>query len=249
MKIQTISSAGGEPEPVMELDSTRVAGVAVSADGKKLAAVVRGPDNVWSVSISDPISAPLKPYSPAPFAAKELFNGSSLAFSPDGSKLLFSHTAEKEAEPWILPLPVGSQAPRRLFEQVHFGQRPAEFSWMPDNRHVVLAFNADSDAPPHLWYADTESASLVQLTASPTGESSPEVSPDGRGLLFSQEQSSADIISMSLVDGSTQTLVKTGWKEALGSWARNAPLFSHTSDRNGEMEIWLRTQDGQRGQS
>jgi hypothetical protein len=59
-----------------------------------------------------------------------------LAFSPDSSQLLASCLTLHSPEVWLIPIPMGSGKPRRLFESLLAGVlEPPSFSWMPDNRH------------------------------------------------------------------------------------------------------------------
>ena len=96
---------------------------------------------------------------------------------------------------------------------------------MPDNRHVVVSRQTSAGEETHLWYADTQSQSMTQLTFSTIGERSPAVSPDGKSVLFGQEKGSMDVVATAIADGSTTTLVHTGWKETNPLWATKAEVW------------------------
>src|SRR5947209_13270826 len=170
--LELISSAGGEPEPVMDLGGWGT----LSADGTKLGAFLQGDDKNAGVWISDPLGSELKQYLPAPFKTKEVVGWGWVAFAPDGKKLALMQNVGKNAEMWILPYPAGSRAPFRVFDKVRFGTDAQFLSWMPDSRHGVMSFRSEPTAPHHLWYADTVSGTMSQLTFGTTGETWPVVS-------------------------------------------------------------------------
>ena len=80
-------------------------------------------------------------YEPAPFAASDYENSPFLRFSPDGSKLLFIwYASGRGEEAWLLPFPPDpNNPPRRVLEDLPLAAGTAEFSWFPDNRHIVIS--------------------------------------------------------------------------------------------------------------
>ncbi|GAC1659630.1 MAG: hypothetical protein NVS9B15_22560 [Acidobacteriaceae bacterium] len=189
--IKKISSAGGAVEPVMDLDGFTTFGFQVSPDGKQAVIAKRGEDKKMQLWISNPVGSTPQHYTPTTFETENaLF--ADVHFSPDGKSLLLVQPTGKEAEVWLLPLLIASGTPRRLFQGMRFGVAPF-FSWMPDSRHVVVSFQQSPTDLYHLWYADTRSRSLVQLTMGPTGETRPVVSPDGKTVLFELAMSSSDV--------------------------------------------------------
>jgi Tol biopolymer transport system component len=74
---------------------------------------------------------------------------------------------------------------------------------------------------------------LRQLTEGMADENTPSVSPDGKSILFAEDKSDYDIVSMSIVDGSTQPLVVTARSEELPAWAERADSMVYVSDRRG----------------
>ena len=84
-RLYSVATVGGEPEFIMDIDCDACD---LSRDGKAFAALVKGKDGYYSVSISDPLGSPLRAYSPAPFASKRLFNIPQLASLPTANEIL-----------------------------------------------------------------------------------------------------------------------------------------------------------------
>ncbi len=238
----SIPTIGGDLEPVMNFDCIACD---LSRDGKALATFSKAADGTYGVSVSDPFGSPLRAYTPAPFASKDLFNAPQLGFSPNGKSILLSRSGEGDKdEIWLLPYPAGSGSPRRVLERLTTLQGTPSFSWMPDNRHIVVSLATDVHSPPHLWMADIDSDRLTPLTTGNAGERLPVVSPDGKSLIYSQSRANLDVVSVSLADGEAKTLISTGRQESMAAWAANQEKLVWVTDRNGPMAIWIRQPDG-----
>ena len=238
----SIPTIGGDLEPVMNFDCIACD---LSRDGKALATFSKAADGAYGVSVSDPFGSPLRAYTPAPFASKDLFNTPQIGFSPNGKSILLSRSGEGDKdEIWLLPYPAGSGSPRRVLERLTTLQGTPSFSWMPDNRHIVVSLATDVHSPPHLWMADIESDQLAPLTTGNAGERLPVVSPDGKSLIYSQSRTNLDVVSVSLADGEAKTLISTGRQESMAAWAANQDKLVWVTDRNGPMAIWIRQPDG-----
>jgi eukaryotic-like serine/threonine-protein kinase len=244
MKLYSVATVGGDLEFIMDTDCRTCD---LSPDGKAFATLVypKSPGEAFNVAISDPLGSPLRPYLPAPFASKEVSNKPQLAFSSDGKKILLLRAKENlKEEAWLLPYPAGSKPPRRILERLPVFQGTPSFSWMPDNRHIVVALAANQDAPTHLWIADTESDGLTPLTTGTVSEYSPAVAPDGRSILYNQAIYNLDVVSVSIEDGSSKTLLSTGRLESMAAWSGKTEKLAWVTDRNGPFEIWVRSSDG-----
>jgi Tol biopolymer transport system component len=238
----SVATVGGDLQFIMSADCVNCD---VSRDGKILATLARGSDGVYSIWISDPLGSPLRQYSPAPFASKDLFNAPQVAFSPDAKSILVALTGEQDKDQvWLLPYPAGSGAPRNIFHSLLSLQGTPSFSWMPDNRHLVASLSRTLNAPPHLWFADLQSDRLTPLTSSSLGEMSPVASPDGKSILYTQSSADIDVISVSLEDGAAKTLVSAGPEENMAAWSAQAEKLAWVSNRSGPMAIWVRNPDG-----
>jgi eukaryotic-like serine/threonine-protein kinase len=243
--LYSIASVGGEPQSIMQFDPPKTINATLSPDGNTAAFFMLGPDGKRSVYLSSPVGAPLKPYTPAPFAGNAVFGAPKIKFSPDGKKILLLRAGESgNAEAWLLPFPAGSGDPRLVLQHLPHAASTPGVSWMPDSRHVVVTTVLRPGAPGHIWLADTESDSMRMLTTGTAFDTSPTASPDGKTILYSQYDSDLNIVSISIADASIKDLVSTGRNESMGAWAANAPRFAYVTDRNGPPEIWMHSGDG-----
>ncbi len=243
-KLYSVPTVGGDLDFIMDIDCVTCD---LSPDGKALAilSLPSKPGELYGVAISDPLGSPVRAYSPAPFASKELFNRPGLAFAPDGKKILLFRAGEKvNEEAWLLPYPAGNKPPRRILEKLPTFEGTPSFSWMPDSRHIVVSIATDQDSPDHLWIADTESDALTPITTGNAAEREPIVASDGKSLLYSQPTASLDVVLVSLQDGSAKTLISTGREESMAAWAQKADRLAWVTDRSGPWEIWVRSSDG-----
>jgi len=197
-----------------------------------------------TLAISDPLGSPLRAYAPAPFASRGFRNQPQLYFSPDAKKILLFRSGEDfKEEAWLLPYPPGSKPPRRVLEKLPTLQGTPSFSWLPDNRHIVVTLAADLNSPSHLWIADTESDSLSPLTTGNAAEDLPVVAPDGKSLLYDQFAANLDVASVSVEDGSAKILVSTGREESMVAWSAKSDKLAWVTNRSGPYEIWVRGAD------
>lgn len=114
--------------------------VSVSRDGMAVAWFRRGDDGVFSLWVSSPPGAEPTPYEPAPFASRAVFNAPTVKFSPDGTQILLIRNSGAAEEAWLMPYPASADAPpRRILQDLPAFEGTPQFSWMPDNRHVVLS--------------------------------------------------------------------------------------------------------------
>jgi Tol biopolymer transport system component len=116
---------------------------------------------------------------------------------------------------------------------------------MPDNRHVVIALSETGlDHDSHLWIADTESEDSYQITGGISTQSTVAVSPDGRQISYSENKRDLDVTAVSLVDGKSKKVIATDVLERMAAWSAKTDKLAYVTDRNGAMEIWMRSGDG-----
>ena len=242
-KLYSIASVGGDPEFIMDL--TDVYTLDLSRDGTALATLRKNKDGEYNVEVSDPLGSPLRSYRPSPFSSKSLEWNPNLKFSPDGkSILLFRAGDHGKQEAWLIPYPAGSKPPRRILQRLPDTRDTPTFSWMPDNRHIVISLTAGRSSGHHLSIADTGSNDVTPLTIGNADEVYPAVSPDGRTLIYGQNMNGWDVVSVSVDDGSTKTLIDIGRKDLMAAWSARQAKLAWVTDRSGPEEIWLRGSDG-----
>jgi serine/threonine protein kinase/Tol biopolymer transport system component len=241
--VWSISTVGGEPEPVTEIKNAR--SFAMARDGKALALIQTAGDGTTGVWTASPVGSPLKPYAPAPFSAKLVYNNPNLQFSPDGKNILMMINRSGIDEAWLLPFPADNgKPPHQIWKGMKsFGGTPT-VEWMPDNRRAILSMSTEMGEPRELIMADVQSEKLVPLLSGTSSFIGPVVSPDGKRMLVSEAQSDYDIVQVNLEDAKVTPLIATKRYEAMPSWALKAPVLVYVTDRNGPQEIWMR-KDGE----
>ena len=107
---------------------------------------------LWTVSLPDG--------TPERYAAGALadprFAGGHLRFSPDGTRVMawLGPGLDNLDGFWEIPLPSGE--PRGLLPSMTgAGRVPPVFTWLPDNRHLVVTRSDGPTPGTHLWLADT----------------------------------------------------------------------------------------------
>ncbi len=243
----SVGVTGGRPELVLE----NVTHAAVDPTGKRLALLRRVENSLvyQRLSWSSPSGADPVLESRPPFDDAVGFGGQ-LKFSPDGRKLLawtFNAIQAKERRPsrfYLLPAE-GGGAPREVLATVGGLADLTPFSWLPDNRHVVLGDSDASGGNRHLWIADTESTTARQLTSTHTNETFPAVSPDGRRIAYESQEVDFDLMAISADGRATQGALATARNEFDPVWSPAGDQFAFVTDRYGPIEVWVRSRDGQ----
>ncbi|HEY2383801.1 MAG TPA: protein kinase [Terriglobia bacterium] len=243
----SVAVVGGEPKPELALDTDKVRFKTVDVTNDGSAAAMLRDDDEWGLWISSPLGSPARKYSPDPFATRSLLNRPTLAFSPDQKHiLLFINSGDRgHEEAWLMPYPADpSHPPRRIFQDFPTFAGTPNFSWMPDSRRIVIALRTDPGSAIQLFLADTSSGRRAAIISQTSHTLSPNVSPDGSRLIFSEPSGSLDIVSVSLDTAAAKSWMATERDELMPAWALNQPLLAYVTDRNGPPEIWLHSSDG-----
>jgi len=247
--IWSMSRAGGEATLILK---GNFGDAAASPDGKALVLwLISGEEHkkepkIW---ISSPPGAAPRKYEPVVFEEEGSFNPVHLRFAPDGRKILLAKPTAIGPELWILPFPDGAGAagkPRRVFTSLQASAEwPPEFSWMPDSKHLVMAFPAPTHPQPRLWMAHVEDEDLEPITADEGIKVRPAVSPDGKKIAYASMLLNFDIVGIPVAGGAVQPMIATSRNEMFPAWSPKAPLLAYVTNRSGQQEIWLRNaQDG-----
>ncbi len=232
-KLAAVGAGGGAPEVVLE----NVSQAAISPDGKALA-VLREDRNAgqWSLWFSSPPGAKPQPYTQVSFPSTGSIRGS-IQFSPNASSVGISTGLGGHF--WIIPYPSGE--PRRSLVRSLAGSLPLAFSWMPD-RHVAIAVRFRGTAESHLWIADTHNDTARQVSLTGSNEMQPAVAPDGNKIAFTSTANQYDVVQVPLDGSGMRNLHATARNETDPSWSPAGNQLAYATDRNGRLEIWLRSQ-------
>ncbi len=249
----SVSPVGGPPELVRALaydfglygrNAERV--MDITRDGSVLASLARTDDGrigVFTASLPD--GKPVE-YRPDPFAATDLYNNPFLRFSPDGKQLLlWWHAGRGTAEAWLLPFPSdASRPPRRVLEGVPVVYGTPDFSWLPDNRHIVVSAGPEGrqPGPPGLFVADTLSGGFAALLSSGSNaEVQPVVSPSGDELIYTEVDPNFDVVTVDLRTAAVTPMFDSDGFEQMPAWAAAAhtPTLVFVKLPNNMPEVWL----------
>ena len=235
-----VSPAGGSPELVIE-GATRSA---VSPDGKTLAVLRKESALTMKLWIASPPDSEPRVYSEG--AIKNLvLVGGLLRFSPDGSTLMAWLWNQTNTNPSFWEIPTSGGEPREVLHSMTGpGQVPPLFSWMPDNRHIVV-MRAEGPMPgTHLWVADTKTDLVRPITTTVGNEGAPDVSPDGRTIAFSSEATDFDLVEVPLDGSALRPFLSSTRNEFDPAASPVNTQFAFVTDRYGHQEIWLQNEEG-----
>jgi serine/threonine protein kinase len=244
--IQSVGRAGGLAQTVLKGE---LGGADLSPDNQAMAIwLIRDSQEHPTAKMwisSPPGSAPRK-YQPVVWEETGSTSPVYVRFSPDGRQIAVSVTRGGGAELWLLPYPDGATArfkPHRVFSSSLPGLAPS-ISWMPDSRHMVLAFAAPYTMS-QLWMGDTQSGTLAPITSGEGRMSRAAVSPDGARIAFESVNADSDLVEIPLEGGMLRPLLITARDESAVAWSPKGSQFAFATSRNGRPEIWVRsTQEG-----
>jgi serine/threonine protein kinase/Tol biopolymer transport system component len=234
----SISPVGGEPVPLLDLSQVDFQRAAVSRDGNA-AAFAGTTDGVFGLWISSPPGAPPTRYEPAPFAGSGTAIRN-LAFSPNQSQILLFLTKAAGEEGWLLPYPYDpARPPRRVLEKLPTFDGPPTFSWMPDNRSIIVSTSTGDGRS--FYVADTATGDFHELSSATTWQDLPAVSPDGSRFVMRELVDDLDVVSIDMASAAVTPVIATLRLEEMAVWAAAAerPALAYVTDRNGAIEIWL----------
>ena len=239
-----VSPAGGAPEMIME-GATRSA---VSPDGRALA-VLREESAVavsMSLWVASPPGSEPKRYSRGAF--KDLtFSDGHLRFTRDSSKLLawlWRDAAASGPQTGFWEIPISDGEPRSVLQSLVGLRVPSLFSWLPDNRHIVVVRSDGPTPGTHLWVADTIRDVIRPLTATAGNEGAPSVSPDGRTIAFQSEATDFDLVEVPLDGSPIRPFLSSTRNEFDPAASPVNTQYAFVTDRTGHLEIWLQNQEG-----
>jgi Tol biopolymer transport system component len=133
------------------------------------------------------------------------------------------------------------------------GLPPPSFSWLPDNRHVLVT-RADGSTPGnHLWVVDTNDTtpassaprpSAYPLTITPGNESSPAVSPDGRTVAFAWDATDFDLFEVPIDGSPLKPFRRSTRNEYDPAVLPGSTQYAFVTDQTGNLQIWRENQEG-----
>ena len=245
----TVGSAGGGAELMLE----NVNHAAIDPTGQRLALLrpLEGSLNQqfwWASAKGESPTLEAR----TPFDKQSFALGGQLQFRPDGEQVLvWVYNNRGGAQPRgsasdFLLVPIAPEGPvRKVLTSIVGTANLQPFSWLPDNRHVVVGIADASGGNRHLWLGDTESPALRRITATHTNETFPSVSKEGSRIAYASEDVDFDLIALAEDGRTRRTLLATARNEMDPAWSPLGDQFAFVTDRTGPMEIWVRSRDAQ----
>ena len=127
-----------------------------------------------------------------------------LAWSPDGSQILFAANAEGDSD--IYAVASGRSEPRRLTDNSSEDRYPA---WSPDGQYVAFASDLAGPGAFEIWRMPVGGGEPEQLTEAENSSFSPTYSPDGNWIVFiSDRGGDSDLYRMN-ADGTGERILTT----------------------------------------
>jgi len=200
-----------------------------SPDGKKITFYAYHGQKTWSIYTMDRNG---RKRSRCTFAENKWDN--SPTWSPDGQNIAFAREYGNTLEIWIMNAD-GSNL--HQVQQIKGGGP----HFTPDGRILFHSEYKDSE----ICLADIDGKNIIKLTDNEAEDWHPEISPEGKKIVFMSDRDGNYEIYVMDVDGSHQkrlTNHKAGdWEP---SWSPDGSQIIFTSDRDGDFDIYIMNNDG-----
>ena len=218
---------------------------AFSPDGRHLA-FIRDLKNASNAVYVHPLSSTWTPVGPATRVTSESWNVLGLAWTPDGSGLVFSsggHVGIPRLQ--RIAFTPAQSAPPRHPEILPFGEEAAAVTISRTGRLVYAAQSRDST----LWKislpVSTSPPVPAPVASSTYDEHTPDYSPDGKRLAFASNRSGEEEIWIANGDGSNPVQI-TSMKGPLCAnprWSPDGRTILFSSRREGSGDLYLLVPD------
>jgi len=236
----SISVAGGQAEKM--LDHVRRA--ALSPDGKILAAIVaESVGDLYRLTLSSPPAVLPQPYSQGPLSRlRYQYAGVDIGFTADGKYLgLYAtgfSTGSGRNEFWKIPM--NGSPPEEMLQGRDVAPYMGRFAWVPGGRAIISSGGSYGES--HLTRWDFTGGGFQPLTSGSAANLYPALSPDGHTLAYASGVVGFDVVEVPL-DGSAQRdVIATARSEHSPDWTPDGNHFVYATDRSGQYEIWLHSQ-------
>jgi Tol biopolymer transport system component len=207
-----------------------------SRDGRRLFFISDmggGSNDIWWV----PIEASGKPSG----SAKCLMPGvnvSSIALSPDGTRLVFCKVVRR-SNIWSIPIVDDHTFTLEEAEQVTFENHSiTHLDVSPDGKWI--AFSSDRKGNADIWIMNKKTKELRQVTTSEASDTSPGWSPDGKNIVFQSDRNgNNDIFQKPVAGGITLQLTSHQKLDREPKWSPKGDEIVFYSNRTGSSEIYV----------
>jgi dipeptidyl aminopeptidase/acylaminoacyl peptidase len=138
---------------------------------------------------------------------------------------------------------MADRMPRPVLPSLAGPRAPPLFTWLPDNRRIVLVRNDGQTVGSHLWIGDLDADRTTPLTVTNGNESSPAIAPDAERLAFTSEATDFDLVLVPLNGSPLRTFLSSTRNELDPASSPTGAHYAYVTDRNGSQEIWVRSEE------
>jgi Tol biopolymer transport system component len=174
------------------------------------------------------------------------------AWSPDGSKIVFSSTrdrstATKGLDIWVMD--ASGSSPTRLTNAAGQNGRAA---WSHDGTKIAFTSTRTDTLVAEIWVMDADGGNQRAITSDGKFANSPSWSPDDSKLVFQSNRDGTDQLYVMNADGSGITRLTNGeWGDQEPAWSPDGSLIAFQSTRDAtapavtdDFEVYVMNADG-----
>ncbi|HEV2841655.1 MAG TPA: hypothetical protein VGW39_10050 [Chthoniobacterales bacterium] len=164
------------------------------------------------------------------------------AWSPDGTKIAFTHDLYQNSEIYVMEADGSSQT--NLTNQPA-GQE-ADPAWSPDGARIAYTkYEGAGSVIGEIFAMNADGSNQINLTNHPASDLSASWSPDGSKIAFVSKRDGQWEIYVMNADGSNQTrLTNEPSTESAPDWSPDGARIAFASDRHGLSQIYVMNADG-----
>jgi TolB protein len=158
----------------------------------------------------------------------------SVAFAAAGNRLVYVTYAAR-SNIWSLPIPTGAPVETSQAKALTSSNQIVEAMRVSPDRKWLL-FDSTLHLNAEIFRMPVTGGPIERLTTEPSDDFAPDLSPDGRELLFHSWRSGTRDIYLKPIDGSAQALTSTPAQESYPRWSpdgRALVYYDQTYSREG----------------
>lgn len=237
---------GGQPRKITDATGERIRDYTVSADGRKL--VYTQWDKIFAMSLPNGRAQEIEITVGAdlqrnPVELESFTSGAvEIAASPDGSEIALVVRGEIYV--------IKAESDKLTRRVTNSPARDWQVAWSPDGKALFFVsdaagqediYRATSAEEPAKPLSDSLRFKIERVTDHPDGEFSPDVSPDGKRLLFLRNR--GDLILRDLETGREECVLES-WNPPAARWSPDGNWLAYAvADEEYNSDVWVLSLD------